>query len=229
MATAEPVPLTTREAASGLLGSISLTCWIFVLVPQLIENYRNGNAEAISLVFLAVWFVGDVTNLIGGLWAGLVPVIVAIAVYFCIADGVLIGQCLYYKVRNSRLQAFHRRRSSVETPDPTTPLLGRRFSDSLQEGPASRRRSWASQHRDGHATGPDDTLAKIVEENEAGRSAWVKNFSSVLAICVIGMGGWTIAWQSGVWQPAPQDDAGGTEIAVGAQVVGYFSAICYLG
>ena len=132
-------------------------------------------------------------------------------------------------MRNSRLQAFHRRRSSVETPDPTTPLLGRRFSDSLHDGPASRRRSWASQHRDGHANGPDDTLAKIVEENEAGRSAWIKNFSSVLAICVIGMGGWTIAWQSGVWQPAPQEDGGGAEIAVGAQVVGYFSAICYLG
>ena len=32
MASAEPVPLTAREAASGLLGSISLTCWIFVLV-----------------------------------------------------------------------------------------------------------------------------------------------------------------------------------------------------
>ncbi|KAF7597477.1 hypothetical protein BBP40_003724 [Aspergillus hancockii] len=226
MATAEPVPLTAREAASGLLGSISLTCWIFVLVPQLIENYRNGNAEAISLTFLFVWFVGDVTNLIGGLWAGLVPVIVAIAVYFVIADGVLIGQCLYYKAQGSRLQAFHRRRSSVETPDPTTPLLGRRFSDSVHDG---RRRSWTSQYRDGHTNGPEDTLAKIVEENETGLSAWAKNTSSVLAICVIGMGGWTIAWQSGVWKPAPQDDTGGAGIAVGAQVVGYFSAVCYLG
>jgi hypothetical protein len=67
-----------------------------VQVPQLIENYWNGNAEAISLLFLFVWFIGDITNLIGGAWAGLVPVIVAIAVYFCIADGVLIAQCLYY-------------------------------------------------------------------------------------------------------------------------------------
>jgi hypothetical protein len=72
-------------------------------------------------------------------------------------------------------------------------------------------------------------LAKIVEENEAGLSAWVRNISSVLAICAIGMGGWTIAWQSGVWKPAPQDDTGGADIAVGAQIVGYFSAVCYLG
>ncbi|KAL5365553.1 PQ loop repeat-domain-containing protein [Aspergillus floccosus] len=228
----ESVPLTPREAASGLLGSISLTCWIFLLVPQLIENYRNGNAEAISLLFLFVWFVGDVTNLVGGLWAGLVPVIVAIAVYFCIADGVLIGQCLYYKARNARLEALRRRRrSSTETPDPSTPLLGRRFSDTLPEAVARRRASVSSQRRggDGGARQADDTLAKIVEENEAGQQAWVKNLSSVLAICVIGMAGWTIAWQSGVWKPAPREQNGGVDMAAGAQVVGYFSALCYLG
>ncbi|EAU36208.1 conserved hypothetical protein [Aspergillus terreus NIH2624] len=228
----ESVPLTPREAASGLLGSISMTCWIFLLVPQLIENYRNGNAEAISLLFLFVWFVGDITNLVGGLWAGLVPVIVAIAVYFCIADGVLIGQCLYYKARNARLEALRRRRrSSTETPDPSTPLLGRRFSDTLPEAVARRRASVSSQRRgvDGGARQADDTLAKIVEENEAGQQAWVKNLSSVLAICVIGMAGWTIAWQSGVWKPAPREVNGGVDMAAGAQVVGYFSALCYLG
>ncbi|EAW08048.1 PQ-loop repeat-containing protein [Aspergillus clavatus NRRL 1] len=225
------VPLTPREAASGLLGSISLTCWIFLLVPQLIENYCNGNAEAISLLFLLVWFVGDITNLIGGAWAGLVPVIVAIAVYFCIADGVLIAQCLYYKARNARRdKLLHRRRSSTATPDPTTPLLGRRFSDPLEPGPASRRRSVTSQRsgRAGHGH-PDDALAKIVEEHEVGRSAWAKNFSGVLAICVIGMAGWTVAWQSGVWKPAPREHNGGVDTAVGAQVLGYFSAVCYLG
>lgn len=227
---AETVPLTPREAASGLLGSISLTCWIFLLVPQLIENYRNGNAEAISFLFLFVWFVGDVANLIGGVWAGLVPVIIAIAVYFCIADGVLITQCLYYKARNANPYALNRRRSSVETPDPTTPLLGRRFSDNLPDNVTGRRRSWTvQQQQQQEANGADGTLAKIVEENDTGRNAWFKNFSSVLAICVIGMAGWTVAWQSGVWKPAPQENHGGVDMAAGAQLVGYFSAICYLG
>ncbi|KAA8644808.1 hypothetical protein EYZ11_009332 [Aspergillus tanneri] len=233
IAPGETEPLTPREAASGLLGSISLTCWIFLLVPQLIENYRNGNAEAISFLFLFVWFVGDVANLIGGVWARLVPVIIAIAVYFCIADGVLIGQCLYYKARNSRLEILYRRRSSVETPDPTTPLLGRRFSDNFPDSStnASRRRSWTAQRADSisHGRQSDDSLAKIIEENDTGRKAWVKNLSSVLAICVIGMAGWTVAWQSGVWKPAPQDLNGGVDMAAGAQLVGYFSAICYLG
>ncbi|KAI9375410.1 PQ loop repeat-domain-containing protein [Aspergillus egyptiacus] len=235
--TGEPVPLTAREAASGLLGSISLTCWIFLLVPQLIENYRNGNAEAISLLFLFVWFLGDVTNLIGGAWAGLVPVIVAIAVYFCLADGVLIGQCLYYRARNSR--AARPRGPSTPTPEPTTPLLGRRPSDvrpsDAFEAAAPHRRG--SRHSYSAIPGaqaqgqrPDDTLAKLVDENSFAQSALFKNISSVLAICVIGMAGWTVAWQTGVWKPAPLEGGnGGVDMAPGAQVLGYISAVCYLG
>lgn len=202
-------------------------------VPQLVENYRNGNAEAISLLFVFVWFVGDVANLFGGVLAGLVPVIVAIAVYFCIADGVLISQCLYYKARNSRRHSFHgRRRSSTETPDPTTPLLGRRPSDSFPPR-ESRRRSSGSIRRY-QAAGRresvvEDSLAKIVEENEYGRKAWIKNTLSILGIFVVGMAGWTIAWQTGMWAPAPQEVPKNVDMATSGQVLGYFSAVCYLG
>lgn len=98
----QDVPLTVHEAFSGILGSISLCCWIFLLVPQLIENYRNQSAEAISLAFVIVWFLGDLSNLLGALWAGLVPVIIAIAAYFCFSDGLLITQILYYGIRNKR-------------------------------------------------------------------------------------------------------------------------------
>lgn len=31
----EPVPLNPREAVSGILGSISLACWIFLLVRSI--------------------------------------------------------------------------------------------------------------------------------------------------------------------------------------------------
>ncbi|CAG7935418.1 unnamed protein product [Penicillium nalgiovense] len=226
-----PVPLTAREAASGLLGSVSMTCWFFLLVPQLIENYRNDNAEAISLLFVFVWFIGDIANLAGGLLSGLVPVIIAIAVYFCIADGVLIAQCVYYKVRNSRPEPFHRRRSSTETPDPTTPLLGRRFSDSLASSQSRRRSSGSLRryHAGRRESEVEGTLAKIVEENDYGRKAWVKNFASVVGIFLIGMAGWTIAWQTGMWVPAPLENNNGSQEAIGGLVLGYFSAACYLG
>lgn len=197
-------------------------------VPQVIENYRNGSAEAISLAFLFVWFLGDVTNLIGAAWARLVPVVVAIAVYYCLADGVLISQCIYYNLRNARLQ---RRRSSTatETPDPTTPLLGRQTNGNDAVN-GSRRRSSASlrdgQHR--RFSQAEDSIAKVVEEGESGRRAWVKNVLNVLSICAIGAVGWLIAWQMGMWTPAPRGHGGGTNQAAGAQVMGYFSAACYL-
>ncbi|KAL3472761.1 PQ loop repeat-domain-containing protein [Aspergillus californicus] len=234
----DPVPLTAREAASGLLGSISLTCWIFLLVPQLFENYSNGNAEAISLLFLFVWFVGDITNLAGSAWADLVPVVVVIAVYFCIADGVLISQCLYYRAKNSRTAVHARNSSSTTTPEPTTPLLGRRLSDSVEGGGGRRRGSRPSQsyssipgsQEQGQGQESDNAIAKMVKENRLGQGVLFKNLSSILAICVIGMAGWTVAWQTGVWKPSPLDGGnGGVDMAPGAQVLGYISAVCYLG
>jgi len=219
----ESIPLTANEAASGLLCSISLTCWIFLLLPQLIENYRYDSADAVSLPFLLVLFVGDLANLIGSMWAQLVPMVIAISVYICIADCVLVCQCLYYNARNAR-------RLLDELPTPTTPLLGRRISEDLGL-PRSRRRRSSTSLRDhqGHPRLAEDTLSKIVGESGWGRSAWVKNLLSVLVICVIGSAGWTMAWRTGVWTPTPADNGGGTVMSVGSQVLGYFSAVCYLG
>ena len=187
------IPLTHNEAASGILGSISLACWVFLLIPQLIENYRNGNADAISLSFIFIWFLGDVANLWGALWAGLVPTVIAIGVYFCIADGVLIGQVLYYRVRNKRREGkslVQAARASVvgdgytpqvngnaitastsqEDPDETEPLLSRTRSNPTQP----RRRSSNitipgsgahSRRKSSTASHPHDhPLSKILEE-----------------------------------------------------------------
>ena len=183
-------------------------------------------------MFISVWFVGDVTNLTGGLLSGLVPVVNAIAMYFCLADGVLIAQCLYYKARNRRREGILRRRSSTENPDPTTPLLGRRFSDTLV--PQQRRRQSSGSMRGYSGTGrresqAEDPLAKIMEENEFGRKAWLKNFISILGVFVIGMAGWTMAWQTGMWAPAPHESPRTPEGATSGQILGYISAVCYLG
>lgn len=50
-------------------------------------------------------------------------------------------------------------------------------------------------------------------------------------ICAVGAAGWAIAWQTRVWLPVPEGDAAGEEkpTPLGAEIVGYFSAICYLG
>lgn len=103
MTSTDSIPLTWNEALSGIFGSASIAAWIFLLVPQLLENYRLGSADGISTTFLLIWFLGDVTNLAGAIWAGLVPTATALAVYFCFADVTLLAQCAYYNALNKKL------------------------------------------------------------------------------------------------------------------------------
>ncbi|KAF2035430.1 PQ-loop-domain-containing protein [Setomelanomma holmii] len=214
------LPLTTNEALSGVFGSISLASWIFLLVPQLIENYKQGSADGISLAFLTVWFIGDITNLAGALWAGLVPTVIALAIYFCFADLILISQCVYYNLKNSRRsrKASTRSSDSVEAP-----LLGRRDSSNIGLPGSHRRDSQASRRRRASSL---PTIADV----EAGGREWMKNALSIVGVCVVGAAGWAIAWKTGVWEPQPTvDDSAGTDMALGAQILGYASAVCYLG
>jgi uncharacterized protein with PQ loop repeat len=170
-----------------------------------------------------VLFVGDVASLIGSIWAKLVPTVIVIAVYICIADTVLVCQCLYYNARNARRS----RRLSDDLPTPTTPLLGRQISDDLSL-PESRRRRSSASLRGRHPRLAENALAGFVGESGSGRSAWVNNLLSVLAICVIGSAGWAMAWRTGVWTPTPAGSGGGATRTVGSQILGYISAICYL-
>jgi len=216
--------LSVQEALSGIFGSVSLATWIFLLVPQLYLNYKTGSADGISLAFLVVWLIGDITNLSGALWAGLVPTVVALAIYFCIADVVLIGQCLYYNHINAQ-SARHHSITSVATED--EPLLTRRRSSDALGLPGSHRR------RSSARSTVRDSLAKISEGNEDPESMkpWVKNSLSVLGVVVVGTAGWAIAWQSGVWTPVSDEGevVGPEMVALGAKILGYTSAVCYLG
>jgi solute carrier family 66 (lysosomal lysine-arginine transporter), member 1 len=77
-------------------------------------------------------------------------------------------------------------------------------------------------------------LDRIEEEEDEGQEGWVRNTVSVLLVCTVGAAGWVIAWRSGVWAPVRQEGqdvefAVQEEMAVGAQILGYFSAVCYLG
>ena len=239
--------LTVLEALSGVFGSVSLASWVFVLVllpsthsplqearsvrltlpqvPQLLENYRSKSADGISLAFLLVWFVGDVTNLIGAVWAGLVPTVIALALYFCVADAVLISQCLYYKHLNSR----NKRRAAASTRasegDPHQPLLE---SDDREIESGSIRRS-STTHRRRTSSFKDGSLPVLVDNGGPG-SSWTWNTISLLVVCFAGAAGWAIAWKARLWTPTPRsDDDGANRGPVGAMALGYLSAICYLG
>jgi len=92
-----PVSSMNLEALSGILGSISIACWVVVFSPQIIENFRRGSADGLSLLFLIVWLAGDVFNILGAVLQGVLPTMTILAVYYTLADIVLLGQCFYYR------------------------------------------------------------------------------------------------------------------------------------
>lgn len=61
------------EALSGICGSISIACWVVVFSPQIIENFRRGSAEGLSIVFIVIWLAGDVFNILGAILQGSCP------------------------------------------------------------------------------------------------------------------------------------------------------------
>ncbi|MCJ1361532.1 hypothetical protein MMC16_000632 [Acarospora aff. strigata] len=224
--------LTPHEAVSGIFGSISLASWVFLLVPQLIENYKCGSADGVSLSFLTVWLLGDITNFFGAIWAGLVPTVIVLAVYFCFLDSVLITQCLYYNLINSR-KAGRRPSAVIDRVDPDSP--GQPLLSQGENGPGglngSRRRSSVSHRRRSSQCShlPRDTIAQILEE-DSQKKLWVKNTVSVLLVCATGAAGWAIAWKTGVWTPTPEETGGQSAgLAKGPQTLGYLSALFYLG
>ncbi|KAK5675326.1 hypothetical protein LTS10_012092 [Elasticomyces elasticus] len=253
------IPLLWNEALSGITGSISLAAWVFLLLPQLLENYQQGSAEGISLSFLLIWFVGDVTNLAGAIWAGLVPTVTAVrlevhdddeawksvhvlistipqlAIYFCFADAILIGQCLFYRSANKK-------HPSTTADDERTTLLNsttngatstkktRQNSTSSIPGSLTRTRTTSSSTPANNTT---HSLPATPEEKSTSKTrTYAKNTLSVFLILAVGTAGWGIAYKTGAWRPQPTSHHSSEPdpaTPLGASILGYASAVCYLG
>ncbi|CAK7274501.1 hypothetical protein SEPCBS57363_006197 [Sporothrix epigloea] len=252
-----PAP-SIYDALSGIFGSVSLTAWICLLLPQLIQNYKSQSADGLSMAFLTVWLIGDVTNLSGALWTGLAPTAVALACYFCIADVVLITQCLYYNTKNARRerllrQGRTRRRSSSTAvgrdtgeddageevlteegvDDSDSPLLARRRSSSIGLPGSHRQRSTRRSESN------LDPLRRIItgEDETPDSNPWLHNTLSLIAVWIVGALGYFASYRMGAWEVA--DPVGGdgedpslyTADDVYAKIglaLGYLSAVCYL-
>jgi uncharacterized protein with PQ loop repeat len=234
---AHTMPVT--DALSGIFGSISMTAWICLLLPQLVANYKAKSADGLSMAFLIVWLLGDMTNLVGALFTHLAPTAVALASYFCVADIVLISQCFYYNTLNAGRRAPgpeaeagadpETESAAAAVPGEQSPLLSRRRSSSLGPSglPGSHRR---------HATHTEssmDPIRKIVqgEDETPDSSPWLHNTMSLVAVYVIGFAGWFLSYKAGAWdgdEPGVPDDApdGKTTLEMVGLGLGYLSAVC---
>jgi len=198
-----------------------------------IENYKQGSAAGVSLAFLVVWMAGDITNLIGAVWAELVPTVIALAIYFCFADTALILQCVYYNTINARKEKKRLERQENGAVTEEDPLI---ISSNANEDPidsfglpGSRRRSSASRRTKSGTGNRSEELAGILEDEPAPHG-WLRNTISVFLIVLAGTAGWAIAWKAGAWKPTPiADPATDKDMPIGAAILGYASAVLYLG
>eukprot|EP00158_Paraphelidium_tribonemae_P009092 Partr_v1_DN28768_c1_g1_i1_m61801 putative PQ loop repeat len=87
---------TQREIAALFCGFLSIGCWLCAQMPQVIKNFRARTAESLSGIFLTVWLLGDVSNLIGCIFIGEQPFQTYLGLYFVIIDTILVLQMLYF-------------------------------------------------------------------------------------------------------------------------------------
>lgn len=117
-----------RMAISGVMGSISLACWIIVFTPQIYENWRRKSSQGLSLAFVYIWLAGDVFNVFGSLLQHVLPTMTLLAIYYTLADLVLLYQCLVYGDKNPFLSEVQDVAESVANDAETQPLLSGRKS-----------------------------------------------------------------------------------------------------
>jgi len=91
---------TPREQTAFYFGLLNICLWLVAQLPQLVENYRLGRAESLSLGFLITWLLGDITNFIGCIFTNQSRVQLYTAYYFIFMDCLILGQWAYYYFKN---------------------------------------------------------------------------------------------------------------------------------
>lgn len=206
----------TLPANIGSNRSISIACWIVVFSPQIIENFRRSSADGLSLIFIIVWLLGDVFNILGAVLQGVLPTMIILAVYYTFADIVLLAQCFYYRgftLSDAPTKPAVQPRADEEATE-NSPLLltadGLRSPTRLTPGDAERPRkgSVSSFHShllavDGTHLSPATPLLAPPRPTDAPAAQALKptsalqtllfNLVALLLVCAAGIFGWWLS------------------------------------
>jgi len=88
------------------------------------------SGEGLSVLFVIVWLLGDLTNLIGAILAGLLPTVIILAAYYTACDSILLSQIYYYRWKRSRLEGHSDFGSTTrEEQDPLLTSENQRVDD----------------------------------------------------------------------------------------------------
>jgi uncharacterized protein with PQ loop repeat len=86
------------QVLSWIFSNLSNFAWLFVFIPQLIDNYKNESSEAISYHLVFLLYVGDISSVISVVYKGLSSVLIYVGVYHIIFDIIFIFQIIYYRL-----------------------------------------------------------------------------------------------------------------------------------
>lgn len=183
-----------------------------MFAPQIYENFRRKSSEGLSLMFIILWLAGDVFNVLGAVLQGVLPTMIILAVYYTLADIVLLLQCLIY--------------GNGEKPDlvhlsPANPL-----NEDVLETVLSRER-----HADDDSDYDNLNAAVVDDETESNfsplKAAAYKTFM-VFLVFSAGLIGWYISY---VKDHHGKKKAPPSELVFDplAQFFGWLCAILYLG
>ncbi|XP_054636585.1 lysosomal amino acid transporter 1 homolog [Dunckerocampus dactyliophorus] len=94
-----------RDMASIYLGLLSILCFMMSSLPQYYSSCKTGNMDsALSIWFLLLWLGGDTCNLVGSFLADQLPLQTYTAVYYVLADLLMLAMYLYYKMKNKMVE-----------------------------------------------------------------------------------------------------------------------------
>ncbi|GBB97971.1 hypothetical protein RclHR1_03110003 [Rhizophagus clarus] len=85
---------------SRVAGYVSIASWVVVLFPQIWINYKRKSGDSLSITFLYIWTIGDLLNLVGAIYQGLLPTMIILAVYYMLTDTTILLQIYYYRGRS---------------------------------------------------------------------------------------------------------------------------------
>ncbi|KAI1115104.1 PQ loop repeat-domain-containing protein [Nemania sp. NC0429] len=227
------------EAISGICGSISIAAWVVVFSPQIIENFRRSSADGLSVQFIIAWLWGDIFNILGAVLQGVLPTMLILAVYYTIADVVLLGQCFYYRgftwgfdeattttapqtpVRSNGHAHYH---ATGAPPTEGTALLADYF------GEVRERRGSGWSHLSPAVPMMSEPPASPLPP-PTKRQAFLWNAVAVLMVCAAGALGWFLSrgYARGKQPSEGDNDNYLPALDLWGQIFGWLCAVLYLG
>jgi hypothetical protein len=241
------------NALSGILGSVSIACWVVVFSPQIVENFRRGSAEGLSVIFIFSWLVGDVFNILGAVLQGVLPTMIILALYYTFADALLLGQVFYYEglTLKDKVKQDSPQQSENQPTETSTLLQGASASNGNDQTQATtssdldlERQTTFGSFRERLLSVDATHLSKAMpllperkadeEEpepvrNQSAARSVAYNLIIVLLVTAAGIFGWWLGGGSSSDSDSePEKGEGGLEFSFLGQVFGYICALLYL-